>query len=181
MTKAICVFCASSNRVNPDYLRAAETFGRLLAEAGADLVYGGGKVGLMGAAALGAHGAGGRVIGIIPKNLMTREVAYTDADELVVTEDLFKRKEEMIRRADAFAVLPGGFGTLDEMLEVITLRQLGLHRKPIAFLNIDGFFDRLFDYFAFLVEQAVAPSHYRDYYRVFDEPQAMVTALLGEN
>ena len=181
MDQGICVFCASSNAVASRYFDVATQVGNLLAENGFNLVYGGGKVGLMGAVAMAVHQKGGKVLGIIPECLMAREVAYTQADELIVTDDMFQRKQLMIDKSKAFVVLPGGFGTLDEVMEVITLKQLGTHQKPIEFLNTDGFFDDLLTYFEKLKEAHCVPDNYPSYYRIHDEPESLVNALKSLN
>ena len=168
MSRTVCIFCASSNKVDPIFLEAARETGRLLAREGIDLLYGGGCVGLMGQAALGAHDEGGRVVGVIPEKLMTREVAYMESDELVVTKDLYERKEIMIDRSDAFLTLPGGFGTLDELMEVVTLRQLNYHQKPLAFLNTKGFYNNLLQFFDDICSQHFAPEDH-GYWQVLDK------------
>ena len=136
----ICVFCGSSPGRHADYREAAVTFGRALARAGIGLVYGGASIGLMGAVADAARAGGGHTIGVIPQSLVDLEVADTAADELVITEGMAARKTVMIDRSDAFLVLPGGLGTLDELFEVWTLSVLGLHDKPILLLDADGFY-----------------------------------------
>jgi uncharacterized protein (TIGR00730 family) len=141
--KSICVFCGSRFGAKPSYRAAAERLGELAARAGLDMIYGGGHVGLMGAAADAARRAGGQVIGFIPDDLLRREVGHDKISELVVTDTMSARKDLMIERADAFAVLPGGMGTLDEFFEVLTLRQLGYHDKPMVLINIEGFWDPL--------------------------------------
>lgn len=140
---SICLYCGSSNDAPPAHKALAASFGRLLAEAGITLVYGGGRVGLMGAAADAALAAGGRVIGIIPSFLLRREVGYEGLTELVVTESMHDRKRLMAERSEAFCVLPGGLGTLDETFEILTWAQLGLHGKPVVLVNEDGFWDPL--------------------------------------
>ncbi len=150
----VCVYCASSDAIAPAYALAAETLGTLLASQGHTLVYGGGNVGLMGRVARAAHAAGGRVYGVIPASLHAREgIAYTLADRLDVTETMQERKRRMFTHADGFVVLPGGIGTLEEFMEVLTLRALGYHQKPIALLSTDGFYDGLLAFFAFLGER----------------------------
>ena len=140
----IAVYCASSNRVLGAYAGDAERLGRAMAARGHGLVYGGGAVGLMGAVARAVHEGGGHVVGIIPEALKVREgIAYELADEMVVTETMSERKRLMFTRADAFVVLPGGIGTLEEFFEVVTLHALGYHAKPIALVNTGGFFDDL--------------------------------------
>lgn len=145
--RAVCVYAASSESLAPHFFAAAEELGSSLAARGLTLVYGGGKVGLMGACARAVHAGGGRVVGVIPAYLRTVELAYEGADELIETTDLRERKATMEARADAFIALPGGFGTLEETLEVLTLKQLRQHAKPIVFLNTAGFFDPLLEMF----------------------------------
>jgi uncharacterized protein (TIGR00730 family) len=140
---AVCVFCVSSNNVEPRWLELARAVGVALAERGHQVVSGGGRVGMMGALAIGARDAGGHTLGVIPQSLVDLEVADHDADELVVTDGMAARKIVMIDRADAFLVLPGGLGTLDELFEVWTTATLGLHSKPIVLLDEDGFFTGL--------------------------------------
>ena len=161
MDKAICVFCASSSAVAPTYFRAANELGTKLAERGDTLVYGGGNIGLMGELAVACHRGGGRVVGVIPDSLKDKELAYEQADELIVTQDMRDRKTHMERRSDAFIALPGGFGTLEELLEIITLRQLNYHDKPIVVVNLDGFYDRLFELFEQFIESRFAKSKHR--------------------
>jgi uncharacterized protein (TIGR00730 family) len=140
MVSSVCVFCGSRFGRDPAYREAALRFGELAGRAGLELVYGGGDVGLMGLIADAATKAGGHVTGFIPTRLLEREVGHRGIAELVVTRSMFERKERMIAMADAFVVLPGGLGTLDEVLEVITLRQLDYHDKPIVLVDIQGFF-----------------------------------------
>jgi hypothetical protein len=144
---SICVYCSSSNAIADTYPPVAEALGRGLARRGHELVYGGGAVGLMGVLAHAAHEEGGTVTGVIPSKLQDREGIAYDADELIVTDTMRERKGIMFRRSEAFVVLPGGYGTLEEFMEVLTLKQLGYHDYPIAILNVDGFFDTLLDFF----------------------------------
>jgi uncharacterized protein (TIGR00730 family) len=150
----ICVYCSSSNHIDSVYPDAARTLGRLLAEREHALVYGGGNVGLMGILARTLHEEGGHVIGVIPEKLKAKEgIAYGVADELVVTETMRERKKVMYTRGEGFAVLPGGFGTLEEFMEVLTLKQLDYHERPIALINTNGFFDPLLGFFDQLYEK----------------------------
>jgi cytokinin riboside 5'-monophosphate phosphoribohydrolase len=144
---SVCVFCASSDTVPELYRDAARSLGRALAKRGIALVYGGGNNGLMGELAEEMHANDGTITGVIPLALKDRGYAYEQADEIVVTDGLRERKAVMEARADGFIGLPGGFGTLEEMLEIVTLKQLGMHSKPIVFVNIDRFFDGLLDQF----------------------------------
>ena len=138
---SICVFCAAASGLEEVYLDSARLLGKEIGRRGYRLVYGGGNVGLMREVAISVQDAGGEVFGAIPRSLVERELAYGPADELVVTETLRERKAEMDNRADAFVALPGGFGTMEELLEVLTLRQLNLHDRPIVLVNVNGFWD----------------------------------------
>jgi len=141
--KRICVFCGSSEGVRPEYRAAAEQVGRLLAERGIELVYGGGRVGLMGAVADACLSAGGRVIGVIPQGLMDREVGHRGLTELRVVGSMHERKALMADLAEGFLCLPGGFGTWDEFCEILTWAQLGLHTHACGLLNVAGYYDPL--------------------------------------
>lgn len=141
--KSICLFCGSNKGVKPEYQTAAREFGRTLAEQGITLVYGAGKVGLMGVAADAALEAGGKVIGIIPEFLKAKEVAHLGLTELHVTETMHQRKAMMAELSDGFVALPGGFGTFDELFEILTWGQLALHRKPVGLLDVAGFYQPL--------------------------------------
>jgi uncharacterized protein (TIGR00730 family) len=141
--KSICVYCASGPGKNPVFVEAAKSFGRVLAEHGIRLVYGGGAVGLMGAVAESVLDHGGNVTGIIPEFLVDREHMLARVQERVITRDMHERKREMFERADAFVALPGGIGTLEELVEQMTWAQLGRHKKPILILNTDKFWDPL--------------------------------------
>jgi uncharacterized protein (TIGR00730 family) len=141
--KAICVYCGSGPGNNPKFVESARAFGRILAENNVRLVYGGGSIGLMGAIAESVIDHGGRVTGIIPDFLKAREMMFKRAQEIVVTRDMHERKRLMFERADAFVALPGGIGTLEELVEQLTWAQLGRHKKPILMVNIDHFWDRL--------------------------------------
>jgi uncharacterized protein (TIGR00730 family) len=156
---------------------AAARFGALAAAAGIKVIYGGGRIGLMGATADATMAAGGEVVGLIPARLLEREVGHPEITELIVTRDMFDRKDQMIARADGFVVLPGGLGTLDELLEVLTLRQLGYHGKPIVLVNLAGFWDPLIN----LVDQVIgygfaAPSA-ADLYRTVTSVEEVLPAL----
>ena len=141
--RKICVYCGSGPGTDPDFVAAARAFGKVLAENGIGLVYGGGSVGLMGAIARSVLDHGGEVTGIIPEFLTSRERALHGAHELIVTADMHERKRRMFEMADAFVTLPGGVGTLEEVVEQITWMQLGRHRKPILLANVKAFWDPL--------------------------------------
>ena len=153
MTKLLCVYCSSSDRIDPKYFAVATQVGTEMARRGWGLVYGGGKTGLMGAVARAVKAGSGRVVGIIPDFMKLRELAFTEADELVTVVTMRERKLLMETRADAFLTLPGGWGTLEEIMEILTLRQLDVLRKPCVFLNQDGFYDDLLKFFAKMVAE----------------------------
>jgi uncharacterized protein (TIGR00730 family) len=150
---AICVFCASSERLDPAWLNLARDLGTALAARGHSLISGGGRVGMMGAIAESARKGGAHTVGVIPQSLVDLEVADEAADELIVTDGMAARKVILIERADAFVVLPGGLGTLDELFEVWTTATLGLHAKPMVLIDTDRFFHGLVAWLATLVEQ----------------------------
>ncbi len=160
MPKLLCVYCASSDRLDPKYYDVATALGRELVAQGWGLVYGGGRTGMMGAVARAVTQAGGRVVGVIPEFMKVRELAYDEADELVTVITMRERKLMMETRADAFVTLPGGWGTLEEVLEILTLRQLEVVKKPCVFLNQDGFYDPLLQLFdRMLAEKFFKPSN----------------------
>ncbi len=142
--RTICVYCGSGPGTNPRFVEAAVAFGKILAENGIRLVYGGGSIGLMGAIATSALDHGGSVTGIIPDFLTSRENALMRVQEMIVTPDMHERKRLMFERSDAFVALPGGIGTLEELVEQLTWQQLGRHSKPVLLANIDGFWEPLF-------------------------------------
>ena len=156
----ICVFCGANVGRDPAFTVAAVDLGAAIAGSGHDLVFGGGRVGLMGALADAALAAGGRVTGFMPQALVDREVAHLGLTELVVTESMHARKAGMCDRADGFIALPGGYGTLDEVLEILTWNQIGVIAKPVAFLDVDGYFDLLFRFLDDAAEAGlVMPAH----------------------
>lgn len=150
---ALCVYCGSSPGLGEGYRQSVEAFGRLLATEGITLVYGGGKVGLMGALADGALSVGGKVVGVIPQHLVTRELAHQSLSTLHCVASMHERKLKMAELADAFVALPGGVGTLEEIFEVFTWTQLGLQAKPCAFLDLERYYTRLFQFLDHMVEQ----------------------------
>ncbi|HEY0293672.1 MAG TPA: TIGR00730 family Rossman fold protein [Hansschlegelia sp.] len=141
--RTVCVYCGSSTGARPEHMANAEAMGRALAEAGVGLVYGGGNIGLMGAVARAALAGGGQVTGVIPQFLVEREAMLADVQELVVTADMHERKRIMFERSDAFVALPGGVGTLEELVEQLTWAQLGRHDKPILIADLNGFWSPL--------------------------------------
>ncbi len=173
----LCVYCASSNVVDEIYFEAARLLGGEMARRGIPLVYGGGNVGLMGAVASAVHAQGGNVVGVIPHALRDRELAYLNADELIVTAGMRERKAVMEERALGFVALPGGLGTLEEVLEVITSKQLGYHDKPIVFLNTAGFYDPLFTLIEHMRTQRFSVEDPARLYRVAQEPAEVFAHL----
>ncbi len=174
----ICVFCGARPGVKPIYLEAARELGALLANRGIGLVYGGGSVGLMGALASAALDAGGDVIGVIPRALMGRELSHPRLKQLHVVDSMHARKALMAEYADAFIALPGGFGTLDELFEIITWAFLGIHCKPIALVNTHAYFQPLLVLFEHLVKQEFAVATQRDAVVVRPTPKEVLHALL---
>jgi uncharacterized protein (TIGR00730 family) len=175
--RSVCVYCGSSNEGNPSHRTDAFRFGGQLAAAGIDLVYGGGRVGLMGAVADGAISGGGRVVGIIPEHLMKAEVGHGQVTELHVVGSMHVRKEMMFTRSDAFVVLPGGPGTLDEMFEILTWRQLGLHDKPLVVGNLDGYWNGLIAMIDGIIDARYARPSFRTYFEVVDVIDAILPRL----
>jgi uncharacterized protein (TIGR00730 family) len=162
---SICLYCASSDAADPAFMEAAAAFGVILAREDVRLVYGGGKVGLMGACARACHAAGGRVLGVMPDFLKSQEILYEAVDTIVV-RSMHERKMRMFEEADAFAVLPGGVGTLEEIVELLSWRRLELHRKPIVFLKAGGFWAPLFAFLEQAVAMKLAPAGLVDTWRV---------------
>lgn len=162
--KSVCVYCSSSDHVSPAFFSVAQELGEAIVGNGYRFIYGGGDIGLMGAIARSVHKHGGHVVGVIPEFLRQPGICYELSDELIVTADMRERKAVMEARADAFIALPGGFGTLEEMLEIITLKQLRVHNKPIVFLNTNGFYNGLNEVFEHIFENKFAKQHYRDLY-----------------
>jgi uncharacterized protein (TIGR00730 family) len=160
--RRVCVFCGASAGVDARYVAAARAVGEGLARRGIGLVYGGGRVGLMGAVAEAALSAGGDVIGVIPQGLVDRELAHPGLSELLVVDTLHERKAAMAERADAFVALPGGLGTLEELAEVVSWAQLELHTKPIGLLDVGDYWDLLLAWLDMAVAEGfVAPAHRR--------------------
>jgi uncharacterized protein (TIGR00730 family) len=174
--QSVCVFCGSSDQANPQFLIDAAALGRRLAEAGLALVYGGGGVGLMGACARAAHQAGGQVLGVIPDFLLTRERVLEEIETIVVSS-MHARKQIMFERSDAFVVLPGGIGTLEEVVELLSWRRLGLHAKPVVFYNPKGFWEPLFSLFGHTVEAHLTPADFLDCWTSVEAIEDILGAL----
>ena len=163
---SLCVYCGSSRGVNPSFIPLARDLGRQMAERKIRLVYGGGRVGLMGACADGVMAHGGKVVGIIPQHLQDREIGHSGITELKVVDNMHTRKRMMFDLSDAFCVLPGGLGTLEELFEVVTWRQLGMHDKPIVVLNAEGYWDRLVGMIDGIIDDGFAQASARQYFSV---------------
>jgi len=177
--KNICVFCASSDAVDASYFAAAAALGAEIARRNCNLVYGGTSVGLMRAVAHAVHAGGGHVIGVIPEAIRDRGIAYEAADELIITRTMGERKAVMHERSQAFLALPGGFGTLEEFFEVLTLRQLKYHDKPIVLINVNSFFDPLLELFEHLYAGRFARAGHHTLYHVAPTAAAALEYLEG--
>jgi len=175
--RSICVFCGSNPGRNPEYIKAAQELGKLMASEGIQLVYGGGNVGLMGQVANAVMDAGGSAIGVIPKFLLDREVGHRNLTELHVVDSMHERKALMARLSDSFAILPGGIGTLEEMFETWTWGQLNLHMKPLAILNTAGFYDRLSLFMDHMVTEGFLQQEHREATMTATSPSELVTML----
>ena len=176
-SRALCVYCGSSVGAKPQIQDAARRLGRLMAESRIRLVYGGGRVGLMGVIADAVLDGGGEVVGIIPEFLDTREVGHRGVTELHIVDSMHARKSLMIELSDAFAVLPGGFGTLDETFEVLTWRQLRLHDKPIMLVDLDGYWNPFLGLVDHLIAQGFVHPSCRDLFTVVTSVEEVVTAV----
>ena len=174
---SVCVYCGSSSRVNDVYKEAARRLGTALARAGIEVVYGGGRVGLMGILADAALAAGGRVVGIIPGHLQALEVDHSGLSELVVVDTMHERKRMMVDRADAFIVLPGGLGTLDEAFEVVTWKQLRLHDKPVLLCDVAGSAQPIQAALRASIEMGFANADAIELFEVLDGPDATLARL----
>ena len=174
---SICVYCGARPGRNPAHLQAAEALGQAIAAEGWRLVYGAGDVGLMGAVARSAQGAGADTFGVIPRHLLDLEVGKTDLTRFVVTETMHERKKVMVMNADAIVVLPGGAGSLDEFFEVLTWRQLGLHAKPILLLDVAGYWAPLRALLAHVIEEGFADASLAGFVQTVPDVPAAVAAL----
>ena len=175
---SVCVFCGSSDAAEPALLAAAATLGRELARAELTMIYGGGGVGLMGACAIAAHEAGGKVLGVIPHFLKEKE-RRLDVVETIVVTSMHERKQIMFERSDGFIVLPGGIGTLEEVVELLSWRRLDLHVKPVVFYNPDGFWEPLFKLFQHTVDHKLTPASFMDSWISVEHIADIVPALRG--
>ncbi|MDX8433876.1 MULTISPECIES: TIGR00730 family Rossman fold protein [Mesorhizobium] len=179
--RSVCVYCGSSPGRDATYVKAGHLLGRSLAKSGLRLVYGGGTKGIMGAVAEGALKAGGKVTGIIPRFLINREATETALDrldELVITDNMHERKHRMFEKSDAFVALPGGIGTVEEIVEIMTWGQLGHHRKPIVFANIKGFWDPMLALLDHMSSEGFIHTAHRVKPLVVEDPEAIVAAIM---
>lgn len=175
----VCVYCGSGPGIDPVYASAAHTLGRLLAESNVGLVYGGGSLGLMGITAKATLEHGGQVTGIIPDFLIKQEMMLEDVQELIVTKDMHERKMAMFERSDAFVALPGGVGTLEELIEMSTWRQLGRHTKPIILANVAGFWDPLLDLLDHMRGQEFIRSNLEVHLDVVNRPEDILPTIVA--
>lgn len=175
--KALGVFCGSSMGTNPIYAAIARELGRALAQRDISLVYGGGRIGLMGQVAMACLADGGRVIGVIPHLLSQKEIAFEEVTELILVDSMHERKALMAQRSDAFVALPGGYGTCDEFFEILTWAQLGIHNKPIALLNANGFFTPLLAWLDQLTADGFLKPKHRSRLLVCDTVPELLEAL----
>ena len=175
--QTVCIFCAAGDGRNPTYVAHARQMGRDLAESGRRIVYGGGRTGLMGALAEGALGAGGEVVGIMPKHLVDHEVAHTGLTELRVVASMHERKAMLADMSDGFLAMPGGLGTLEELFEIWTWGQLGLHRKPYGILNVHGYFTPLLAFLDHAVGEQFVRPEYRALLVVETDPAALIARM----
>jgi len=179
--KSICVFCSSSDLIDEVYFKTAIDLGCQIGGLNLDLVYGGGGIGLMGAVARSVHKNGGKVVGVFPEFLREKDKGfeYTEADELIIAETMRIRKAIMDERADAFIVLPGGIGTLEEAIEIMSMKQLGLTEKPLAFVNTNNFYDGLVSNFQMMVGLKFAKSSILDLFAVCPNPSSALEFILS--
>jgi uncharacterized protein (TIGR00730 family) len=175
--KRLCVFCGANAGNGPRYREASESLGQALVRAGIGLVYGGAGIGLMGTIADAVHNAGGEVIGVIPRNLLEREVAHHRINDLRVVESMHDRKALMAELSDGFIALPGGVGTLEELFEVWTWGHLGLHGKPCALLDVDGFYARLSQFLDHVDREGFLRQGVRDMLLIDDNPDKLISRM----
>ncbi len=175
--KSLCVYCGSSDRGRPAHHDAALRLGRIMAKAGIRLVYGGGRIGMMGRIADAVMERGGEVIGIIPQFLEQVEVGHSGVTQLIVTDNMHDRKQKMAEMSDAFLIMPGGLGTLEETFEILTWKQLGLHQKPIIIADIDGYWHHLTELIDHMIDESYAKPENRALFQVIDSIDELLPAL----
>jgi uncharacterized protein (TIGR00730 family) len=177
LPRSICVFCGAQNKVPEKHLKMGEEFGRMLAEKGVTMVYGGGDCGIMGRVANASMKHGGRVLGVFPMALKSIENEHPGLTETIIVEGMHERKKIMFDRSDAIVVLPGGFGTLDEMFEVITWKQIGLHTKPIVIYNHDGYWNHLATLMENIIDTGFALQETKRYFAIVDTLEDVFRAM----
>ncbi|MFR9166152.1 MAG: TIGR00730 family Rossman fold protein [Dysgonomonas sp.] len=175
--KNICVFCGSNSGNDQIYMTAAYNLGKKLAENNINLIYGGAKVGLMGAVANGTLDNGGKVMGVLPNFLKEKELAHEGLSEIIIVETMHQRKSKMYELSDGIIVLPGGFGTMDEMFEFLTWGQLSLHKKPTGLLNIDGYYDNLLAFIDTSIDKGFVKEEYRNMIIVDDSIDTLIEGM----
>lgn len=176
-SKSLCVFCGASNNVDSKFLEMGSAFGALLAQRGINLVYGGGDCGMMGAVATAVMAHGGHATGVFPKSLRGLEKEQQGLNEIIYVDTMHQRKFTMFDRSDAFAILPGGFGTMDEMFEILTWRQVHIHEKPTVIFNFDGYWSPLIALFENILEHGFAAPVTRESFTVVDEMEGILKTL----
>jgi uncharacterized protein (TIGR00730 family) len=175
--KRICVYCGSSTGNDPKYIEMAKQLGKELAENNIELVYGGGNVGMMGVIANSVVKNNGKVIGVITEKLLEMEVAFTELSDLRVVDTMHERKALMARLSDGFIAMPGGFGTMDEMFEVLTWSQLNIHQKPCGFLNVNGYYDKLIDFIDHMMKENFVNPECKNIMQVSENPKELIEQI----
>lgn len=175
--QTICVYCAASTKINPRFFEATDRLGNILAKAGLSVVFGGGATGLMGQLADSMLAAGGKITGVIPQFMCDEDWHHNELTELIVVKTMHERKETMAHMADAVIALPGGCGTLEELMEVITWKQLGIFTKPIVILNMDGYYNSLIDMLHHAVEEKFMRDVHKNMWEVVETPEEVLAAI----
>lgn len=176
---SVAIYCASSNKIRPSYIDAAERLGAEFAKHGFRLIYGDGGIGLMAAAARGALSEGGEVIGVIPQFMVDQGWNNPNSTQTIITQTMHERKATICDMADAMVALPGGIGTFEELLECLTWKQLGLHNCPVVILNTDGYYDRLLSCIEYMIEEQMMRPIHRDMFTVVSQPEDVIQAILS--
>lgn len=176
---SVAIYCASSNKIRPSYIDAAERLGAEFAKHGLRLIYGDGGIGLMAAAARGALNEGGEVIGVIPQFMVDQGWNNPNSTQTIITQTMHERKATICDMADAMVALPGGIGTFEELLECLTWKQLGLHNCPVVILNTDGYYDRLLSCIEYMIEEQMMRPIHRDMFTVVSQPEDVIQAILS--
>lgn len=176
---SVANYCASSNKIRPSYIDAAERLGAEFAKHGLRLIYGDGGIGLMAAAARGALSEGGEVIGVIPQFMVDQGWNNPNSTQTIITQTMHERKATICDMADAMVALPGGIGTFEELLECLTWKQLGLHNCPVVILNTDGYYDRLLSCIEYMIEEQMMRPIHRDMFTVVSQPEDVIQAILS--